>query len=87
MHYTIYNIRYTFIFKIKFKDEDIESTVSIRLYIEKFLNSRYGKLIELISSMLSLFSTVLYISSTYSGNEITAESTNINAFKQDFLWF
>mgnify|MGYP000884324234 FL=1 len=42
-----------------------ETKTTARQVIEKFLNGRYGHLIEYISTFLSAFSCVVYLVTTY----------------------
>ena len=61
----------SFIFYKILIDEELENKITIRLILEKFLNSQYGRYIEMISVILSFFSSTLYIVSTYISGGIT----------------
>lgn len=45
--------------------EDFENRVTLRLYIEKVLNQRWGRYLELVSGGASFISCAIYIGSTY----------------------
>jgi hypothetical protein len=55
------------------EEEDFENKVTIRIVLEKFLTSKYGKYIEYMSGSLSFFSALLYIISTYLDEGISWE--------------
>lgn len=51
--------------------EDIENNkTTIRQIFEKFLQSKYGRYIENISTVISLFSYMLWLIGTYMEKEI-----------------
>ena len=44
--------------------------ISVRQIIEKFLNQKYGRYIELVSSLISLFSCIIWLVQSYVGHKL-----------------